>query len=111
MYIHNVKSGNRNVDNIIHNVAQNKKKENHQNIASNIINGNIVDASPHTHKHKHTHTNTHTYTHTHKCELELDVCQSFISGHYALLKHLTHVGLLQKKTVVADWAIMLSKYK
>ena len=45
IYIHNVKSGNHNVDDTIHNVIQ-KKGENIQNIASNIMNGNTVDA-PH----------------------------------------------------------------
>ena len=42
MYIHNVESGNHNVDNIIHNVAQNKK-EKIQNIASDIMNGDIMN--------------------------------------------------------------------
>ena len=42
MYIHNFQSGNRIVDNIIHNVAQNEKVKN-LNIASNIMNGNIMN--------------------------------------------------------------------
>ena len=43
IYIQNVKSGNHNVDNIIHNVAQNKN-EKILNIVSDIMNGDIVDA-------------------------------------------------------------------
>ena len=45
MYIHNVKSENHNVATIIQNVAQNKK-EKIQNIASDIMNGDVVDAPP-----------------------------------------------------------------
>ena len=44
MYIHNAKSGNHNVNNKIQNVVQNQKKETVQNVARNIINGDIVDA-------------------------------------------------------------------
>ena len=40
MYIHNVESGIHNVDNTIHNVAP-PKKEKVQNIASDIMNGDI----------------------------------------------------------------------
>ena len=43
MYIHYVESENHNVATIIQNVAQNKK-EKIQNIASDIMNGDIVDA-------------------------------------------------------------------
>ena len=44
MYIHNVESGVHNVDNKIHKVAH-PKKEKVQNIASDIMNGNIMNGN------------------------------------------------------------------
>ena len=43
MFIHNVESENHNIATIIQNVAQNKK-EKFQNIASDIMNGDVLDA-------------------------------------------------------------------